>query len=148
MAGEIAIVEGTPETVVALSKKIPELQNPYPIEEYQKRLNQTAHLILVALMDGQAVGFKVGYAREDYFYSWMGGVLPAFRRRGIARFLADYQENWAKSKGYTTILFKTRNYLKGMLIFAVQNGFDIIGVEHQPDPGNNRILLRKQLIEE
>ncbi len=141
------IQESDLETVVALSLQIPEMENPYPIEEYQKRLYDTAHLILVAFVNEQAVGFKVGYERRDHFYSWMGGVLPDFRRQGVAQALADYQENWAKNHGHTTIQFKTRNYLKGMLIFALQNGFQIIDVESRPDIRNNRILLSKQLNE-
>ena len=71
-----------------------------------------------AEVDGEPAGFKVGYERENYFYSWMGAVLPAYRRLGIAQKLADQQEKWAKSAGYTTIRFKTRNHHKGMFIFA------------------------------
>jgi predicted GNAT superfamily acetyltransferase len=117
------ILEGKLETVTALSRQIPELKDPDPIEEYQKRLPNTADLVLAAFRDEQAVRFKKGSERDAYFHSWMRGVLPAFRQRGVARALAEYQEKRTKNKGHTTIVFKTRNYLKGMLIFALQNVF-------------------------
>lgn len=139
------IKESNIDAVVALSKEIPELANPHEAEEYQERLTGVPHLILVAFAEERAIGFKVGYEREDYFYSWMGGVLPGFRKLGVAKALADVQENWAKNRGYTTITFKTHNSHKGMLIFALKNGFDIIGFEPKSTTPQHRILLRKQL---
>ena len=75
----------------------------------------------------------------------MGGILPDFRKKGIAKALADTQEKWAKKQGYTTITFKTRNHHKGMLIFALKNGFDMIGFNERETVETNRILLRKTL---
>ena len=131
--------------IVAISNQIPELKNPYPVEEYEKRFAIAPHLILAAYVDGKAAGFKAGYEREGFFYSWMGGVLPAYRQLGIAKQLADYQERWAKGQGYDSITFKTRNVHKGMLIFALKNGFNIIDVESRTDVGANRIWLKKVL---
>lgn len=128
---------------VACSDKIPEFSQSYRKGEYTSRLSGVPHLLLLAEVDGAMAGFKVGYAREGAFYSWMGGVVPEFRRQGIAKLLADEQENWAKSKGFKYIRFKTRNYLKPMLIFALKNGFYITAVEQRSDPGTNRIWLEK-----
>lgn len=134
------------EAVVALSQQIPELVNPYPTSVYEERLLPTKHLILIAFVEGEAAGFKVGYEREaHYFYSWMGGVRPQFRRMGVAKRLATAQENWAKAQGYAAIQFKTRNRLKAMLTFSINNGFQIIAVEKQPTIEEYRIWLRKEL---
>ncbi|MDX1940920.1 MAG: GNAT family N-acetyltransferase [Saprospiraceae bacterium] len=141
----IEIKESNIETVVALSQQIPEFIDPHGAEEYHRRLTGVRHLILVAFVENKPVGFKVGYEREGYFYSWMGGVLQDFRQMAIAKALADEQEAWAKKSGYTTITFKTRNSHKGMLIFALKNGFDIIGFEPSAHTPSHRILLRKQL---
>lgn len=130
---------------VVISNQIPELKNPYPAEEYEKRFATASHLILAAYIDGKAAGFKAGYERESFFYSWMGGVLPQYRQLGIAKQLADHQERWAKGQGYNSITFKTRNVHKGMLIFALKNGFNIIDVESRTDVGANRIWLKKVL---
>lgn len=132
-------------TIVALSKEIPELVDPHPASEYEKRLNQVPHIILVAYQGNQAIGFKVGYERDSSFYSWMGGVLPAFRRKGIAKKLADAQEAWAKKQNYRSITFKTRNEHKAMLMFALQNGFDIVDCYLKSSVQEYRIVLRKEI---
>lgn len=141
----MTIKEGTIDQVIALSKAIPSFVGPPERAEYENRLLGVPHLILVAYYEGQAAGFKVGYERSNYFYSWMGGVLPDFRRLGIARALADYQEEWAKRNQYFSITFKTRNQHKAMLLFAIKNGFDIIDFEEKESVATNRIWLRKTL---
>lgn len=132
---------------VAVSRLIPEFENPYDEVEYAKRMTGKAQLLLVATVDGQPAGFKVGYARDGdgTFYSWMGGILPAYRRMGIAQALASHQERWAKQQGYRAIRFKTRNYLKGMLHFALQNDFHIVQVIQTDSVATYRIVLEKVL---
>ncbi|HMQ46287.1 MAG TPA: GNAT family N-acetyltransferase [Saprospiraceae bacterium] len=141
----ILIREGSIEEAVSVSRQIPELKAPYPPHVYEKRLLDTPHLILIALADLQLVGFKVGYERERAFYSWMGGVIPAYRQQGIALSLAETQERWAKQQGYESIFFKTRNTHRAMLIFALKNGFQIIDFEKKDLETDNRIWLRKVL---
>ncbi len=132
-------------TVVQLSREIPELEKPYLASEYKKRLTEVPHVILAAFVETQVVGFKVGYEREGYFYSWMGGVHPDFRRKGIALALAEAQEEWARKHHYSSVTFKTRNRLKAMLCFALQRGFHIFQVDPYPDVGESRIWLKKEL---
>ena len=141
----MTIEEGTIDQAIAISKAIPSFEGPLERAEYEKRLLGVPHLILVAYEAGTAAGFKVGYERSGYFYSWMGGVLPSFRRLGIAKALADYQEEWAKQNNYFSITFKTRNQHKAMLLFALKNGFDIIDFEEKESVATNRIWLRKTL---
>ena len=145
MSGQFVINKGDIKTVVQLSTAIPEFLNPHGPEEYHRRLDDVPHLILVASVAEKPVGFKVGYERDSFFYSWMGGILPDFRRMGIAKALADRQEDWARAKGYDSVTFKTRNAHKGMLIFALKNGFDIVGFKEKETIATNRILLRKPL---
>jgi len=73
----IKIRIGSLENCADLSFKIPEFNFPYEIKEYKKRC-AGKHLALIAEIDNQPVGFKVGYDRfnNGSFYSWMGGVLP------------------------------------------------------------------------
>lgn len=137
--------EGSIEEAVSLSRKIPELINPHEVPVYEERLSEKPHLILIATVDQEPVGFKVGYERSATFYSWMGGVLPGFRQKGIAKLLAEEQEKWVIRHGYTTISFKTRNSHKGMLIFALKNGFNITGFISKNKIEDSRILLQKKL---
>lgn len=133
------------EEAVALSRKIPELKDPYGADEYRRRLKSVPHLVLTARVEEGPVGFKVGYEREGVFYSWMGGVVPEWRRRGVAQLLARKQEEWARARGYALIRCKTRNCHRAMLIFALRNDFRIVGVEPQDDIEQHRIWLEKQL---
>ena len=140
------IREGNIAEVVALSLLIPEFSTPYQEDEYTLRLQGLPSLILVAEHAGRVVGFKVGYAKSaEIFYSWMGAVLPEYRQAGVAKALAQAQENWAKLHGFQFIQCKTRNRLRAMLHFALGNGFDIIGVEPRAAVGEYRILLQKGL---
>ena len=132
-------------TAVALSQQIPEFIGPPGASEYERRLADIPHLILVAYAGDKPVGFKVGYEREGSFYSWMGGVLPSYRRRSIARRLAEAQERWARAQGYKWVTFKTRNQHKNMLLFALKRNFDIIGFKEKGNVKTNRIILRKVL---
>lgn len=146
------IKTGTIQEVVNLCLQLPEFIDPHSTEEYEKRLLTVPHLILVAYERELPVGFKVAYEKQDpnskgstYFYSWMGGVLPVYRRMGIAQALADQQESWARQQNYPHITFKTRNRHKNMLLFGISNGFQVIGFEEREKVNENRILLRKFL---
>ena len=142
---ELQIKPGTINEVVLLSKQITEFEKPYEKSEYEKRFENKKHLILIAYSFDKPVGFKIGYQIEDYFYSWMGGVLPNFRNRNIAKKLAQKQEEWIKENGFTKITLKTRNKHKSMLNFALSNGFKITGFEPDENKEESRIILEKKV---
>lgn len=143
----IEIKNVLPEAIEEISGLIPEFVNSYKADEYYKRINGKSSLLLMAWADGQPAGFKAGYDKfgDGSFYSWMGGVVPAYRKNKIASLLAMQQEQWAISKGYDSIIFKTRNRHKSMLLFAISNGFLITGVEARESLSEYRVVLRKLL---
>jgi len=142
----IPIRESAFQECVDLSSKIPEFNSPYKIEEYKKRC-AGKYLVLIAEIDNQSVGFKIGYDRfnNGSFYSWMGGVLPKFRRMGVAYSLANFQEKWATKNKFSSILLKTRQKYDGMIAFSLNRGF-IITEETQITPAEEtRIWMQKSL---
>lgn len=144
----IQIREGTVEEVLSVYPDIPEFGKAPPKEVYEKRLfSAPNHLILIACAQEKPVGFKVGYVRDadGSFYSWMGGVAESYRRYGIAQQLLEHMQQWAREHGYQRLCFKTRNYLKPMLIFGLKNGFHIYQVEPRDRLEDYRILLQKDL---
>ena len=142
----IHICEGSFQECVDLSSKIPEFNSPYKIEEYKKRC-AGKYLALIAEIDNQSVGFKIGYDRHNdgSFYGWMGGVLPKFRRMGVAYSLANFQEEWVAENGFSSIILKTRQKHDEMIAFSFNRGF-IITEETQITPAEEtRIWMKKSL---
>ena len=129
-----------------LSFKIPEFNSPFEIKEYKKRC-AGKHLALIAEIDNQPVGFKIGYDRfkNASFYSWMGGVLPKFRRMGVAYSLANFQEKWAAENGFNSIILKTRKKHDEMIAFSLNRGFIIIEETQITPAEETRIWMEKSL---
>ncbi len=143
MKNKIKIKKGELKITAELMQQLPEFNNPYNFEEINNRIKNLPHLNLMAYIDKKPVGFKLGYERDTYFYSWLGGVLPKYRRMGIAKKLSDEQEKWAKENNYNSITFKTRNRHKAMLSFSLNNGFNIFKIEEKENIDEYRIWLRK-----
>lgn len=143
----VRIGEGSSEKIIQVSSGIPEFRNSYGEEEYLRRLEGCDYLILIAYDGDKTVGFKVGYDRDGdgSFYSWMGGVIPGYRNKNIAKELALRQQKWAVDHGYRSIKMKTRNKNKAMLIFALSDGFRITGFKEFDNPDESRIMLEKTL---
>jgi predicted GNAT superfamily acetyltransferase len=144
---DISIRKGTIGEVVALSREVTEFFQPYSEKTYEERLSDVPHLILIATVDDKPVGFKVGYCRygHDVFYSWMGGVMDQYRRKGIATQLADKQEAWAKTHGFVKVVFKTRNRLSKMIHFGLNRGFMIVDLIKNGEVKDYRIVMEKNL---
>lgn len=104
------------------------------------------HFLAVASIEGQDVGFKVGYEQSRFeFYSWLGGVRPEYRGLSIASRLMDVQHEWCRTQGYERITTKTQNHFKEMLVLNVRHGFDIVGTQVSQKDGL-KILMEKRLI--
>ena len=128
-------------------ERIPEFPGKASLDFYTERLKHRLHLALVAEKEGELLGFKVGYQSDkpDTFYSWMGGVRPEFRGKGIATSLAEEQERWAKAQGFTSVFFKTRNRFPGMIQFGVKRGFKIVDLHPKGGLEDYRIVMHKEL---
>ena len=86
-------------------------------------------LALIAHLEGNPVGYKVGYRyKPGRYYSWTGGVLPDYRRSGVARRMQDWQHGWCRSRGYKFIEFNSFNKFREMLLFGLSSGFVPVGV--------------------
>ncbi len=102
-------------------------------------------IALVAIEEDDVVGFKFGYEHEDgAFYSWLGGVHPAFQRRGIAKSLMEYQHTLVKDLGYQLIRTYSRNEEIAMLLLNLQSGYHVIST-FVDDKGWHKIVLEKKL---
>lgn len=147
MTPEIIIKEVPIEEAVKVNAAIIEFDEPYQKDYFEERYQNKDKLILVAYVDDLPAGYLVGYDKygDGSFYCWMAGVNPLFRRRGVLKALMDYEDNWAKERGYKKIKIKTRNNRREMLAYLVKHGFFFIEVVQHPKREENRILLEKDL---
>jgi len=94
-----------------------------------RKIGSAPFLFLVAYLDEQPVGFKLGYERPlggKWFYSWIGGIITRYRRQGISQLLLEEQHRWARSQGYEFCYFKTYDRFAGMRALAEKNGYELI----------------------
>ena len=139
--------DGTINDVLYLISRIPEFDQKHSEVDFKNRFKNCKSLILIAHFNGEKVGFKVGYDRfkDGSFYSWIGGVMPNYRRRKIAYSLAVEQEKWARRKDFDRIIVKTRNKYSAMLSFLINNGFKISDMEKRNAINDHRIILTKEI---
>jgi GNAT superfamily N-acetyltransferase len=136
----------TLEEIHRLYQHIPEFGCLHSLADLQQRIGSVSANALIAEIHGQPVGFKLGYQQQEkVFYSWLGGVLPAFRRYGVAQALLVAQEHWARSQGFRLLTVKTRNQFRAMLMMLISNDYQIVQLEKKGEVADYRLLLEKTL---
>lgn len=102
-------------------------------------------LALIAHLEGNPVGYKIGYHdKPGLYYSWSGGVLKDYRGQGLARRMQDWQHAWLRARGYRMVHFTSFNKFRPMLKFGLDTGFIPTGVDLSPE-GELSIRFRKDL---
>jgi GNAT superfamily N-acetyltransferase len=126
-----------------------ELFGPGGSEARRTMLNGRTHIHVCIAFDGPTpVGFKLGYMpRSHYFESWLGGVLPAHRRQGIAGELQRLQHAWCAGQGFRILTTTTSSDNTAMLILNLQHGYTITGT-FLDRKDHVKIILQKHLDEE
>ena len=89
-------------------------------------------LCLIAHLEGNPIGFKVGHReRAGVYYSKSGGVLKEYRRLGLATRMHQWQVTFAKSRGYHRVWFNTFNHFDNMVRFGLRHGFLPVSIERR-----------------
>lgn len=83
-------VEKNFEPALEILNQMQEFSGKFVLNQMEERLKKEA-VILVAWFNNTPAGCKIGYTRfeNNIHYSWLGGVLPKFRQKGIAQMLND-----------------------------------------------------------
>lgn len=144
---QVSVAKATIESVVEITKSIPEFSPSYAKSYFEDRYLGHRHLIIVGSAGGHQAGYIVGYDRDQdgSFYLWMAGVNPSYRRLGVLTSLMGYAENWARENGYKQLKIKTRNNRRAMLAYLVKQGYLFTDVEPHDDLLENRVELIKPL---
>ncbi len=145
MTHELKITRGESEIALKIALDLEEFTEPVNLNTFHNRLTQKNAIVLVIYDNDCPAGFKIGYERNDQFYSWLGGVNKDFRGRGHAKRLLLEMESYAREIGYERLWMKTRNRFESMLHFALKSGFRIIDLEKEGSVLDYRIVLDKKL---
>jgi GNAT superfamily N-acetyltransferase len=111
---------------------------------FQGRYNE---LRLIARVSDRPVGFFLGFElKPTVYFGWFYGVIPEFRRQGIASQLMDAVHAWARQNEYESVRFECHNQHRPMLHLAIALGYDIVGIRWDPDRGENLVIFEKVLM--
>ncbi|MCS6852557.1 MAG: GNAT family N-acetyltransferase [Gemmataceae bacterium] len=113
------------------------------LRRYRGRYNV---LQMIARIQDRPVGFFLGFElKPTVFFAWFYGVLPEYRRQGIASQLMDAVHSWARQNDYESIRFECHNQHRPMLHLAIALEYDIVGIRWDPDRGDNLVIFEKVL---
>jgi GNAT superfamily N-acetyltransferase len=120
---------------------------PRDIEMFRRRYRGRYNILqLIARVEKREVGFFLGFElKPTVFFAWFYGVLPDYRRQGIASQLMDAVHSWARQHEYESIRFECHNQHRPMLHLAIALGYDIVGIRWDPDRGDNLVIFEKVL---
>lgn len=137
----------TLKTLVSLYEQI--FSEPFSQEQHNRLASKEQPIVLIAYKGDRPAGFKVAYALSEapeILYSWLGGVLPDFRRQGIAEQLMKEQHRVAKEKGFTAIETKSYpNLFPAMMQLNYKYDFKLIREYHCEKLNETKVQLRKIL---
>lgn len=133
------------KSLVELEKRV--FEKPISEEQLRTRLESSRGVLgILAMVDGKACGYKVGFERSaDTFYSWIGGVDPDYRQRGIASSLMQEQHKLLAERRYRYVRTRTKNAYREMMILNLKHGFEITGVHHKLKESRLAIIMEKRL---
>jgi len=114
------------------------------IEGFRWRLTAMPDLtVFMARVEDAWAGFKIGYAESHLrYYSWLGGVHPDYRKRGVARNLMNAQHDWLAASRFQTAETKVSQNNDAMIALNLSCGMKEVG-QFLKD-GEPYLILKKE----
>lgn len=118
-------------------------------DSFRRRFEGRQHaLILVAQVERRPVGFLTAMElKPDTHFGWLCGVLPDFRRAGVASQLLDAHEAWSRGEAYEVLRFECYNRHRPMLHTAIRHGYNIVGIRWDEQHHDNLVIFEKNLVD-
>ncbi|HET6340481.1 MAG TPA: GNAT family N-acetyltransferase [Polyangiales bacterium] len=137
------------EALLQILEDLDRLTFPEPLTKtaFAAELRNRRNLrVLLAVCGDITCGYKIGFEESSkVFFSWSGGVLPDFRKHGIASRLLTEQHRLAKQLGYSYVRTHTKNKYRDMLVLNLKSGFEVTGVYKNLGEKAQGIILEKRL---
>ncbi len=120
---------------------------PRDLDSFRRRFRGRYNVLqLVARLRDEPVGFFLGFElKPTVYFGWFFGVLPEYRRQGIASQLMEAVHSWAHQNEYESIRIECHNQHRHTLLLALSLGYDIVGLRWDHDRGDNLVILEKGL---
>ena len=120
---------------------------PRDVESFHRRCRGRYNVLrMIARIKDQPVGFFMGFElKPTTFYTWFYGVLPDFRRQGIATQLMEAVHEWAREQEYESVRLECHNSARSMLHLAIALEYIVAGIRWDPDRGDNLVIFEKTL---
>jgi len=120
---------------------------PRDIDSFRQRYRGRYNVLqMIARIKDRPVGFFLGFElKPTTFFAWFYGVLPEFRRQGIATQLMEAVHEWTREQEYESIRLECHNSARSMLHLAIELGYTVAGIRWDPDRGDNLVIFEKTL---
>jgi GNAT superfamily N-acetyltransferase len=120
---------------------------PRDVDSFQRRFRGRCNILsMIARIKDRPVGFFMGFElKPTTFFAWFYGVLPDFRRQGIATQLMEAVHDWARENEYESIRLECHNSARSMLHLSIALGYIVAGIRWDPDRGDNLVIFEKTL---
>jgi len=117
------------------------------IESFRRRfLGRHNVLQMIAHVREQPVAFFLGFElKPTTFFAWFYGVLPDFRRQGIATQLMEAVHAWASEQGYESLRLECHNSARPMLHLCIELGYTVAGIRYEHERADNLVIFEKTL---
>jgi len=147
MADAIVDIVGPEDLPLIVSLYNQIFRPPRDLESFRRRYRGRYNALqMVARVGERPVGFFLGFElKPTVYFAWFYGVVPDFRRQGVASQLMDAVHAWARENDYHAIRFECHNQHRPMLHLAIALGYDIVGIRWDPDRGDNLVIFEKVL---
>ena len=120
---------------------------PRDLESFRRRFQGRYNALrMIARIGDMPVGFFLGFElKPTAFFAWFYGVLPDFRRQGIATQLMEAVHAWAAEHEYESVRLECHNSARSMLHLAIALDYIVAGIRWDPDRGDNLVIFEKVL---
>ncbi len=100
---------------------------------------------LVAEVNGEVVGFLMGFMRKELGYIHLVGIDPEWRRRGVGQALYQHFIKRGRETGVTQIKAISAIGNDSSIAFHKALGFECQEDENYAGPGRGRLVFRRTL---
>ena len=129
-----------------IEKDVYQGEDPWSLAQFKEEISAKDRYYLVAENEGVIVGYAGVMPAGDLTDILTMTVVPAFRRKGIAREFLKRLIDWSRNKKAQAVMLEVRYNNAEAIPLYEANGFRKISERHDYyGPGLTAIVMRKEL---